>query len=197
MIAEVLNLINKTTCILILFLLNACNYPRPGQAYLSPTAESAIVERTETEISSQDYVYSECAFVWASMPLPELSNEFDQALKVVQPEANGYAEAYGENCINNQGEVVRFLAKETDFHTMLKVDDLENKQALGKLAKQVMEVLAGFPVNETPGPQPGYIGITFEAPGDELRLWFAQTDAEAALDKGLRGEEFFNALQAK
>jgi hypothetical protein len=41
------------------------------------------------------------------------------------------------------------------------------------------------------------VGITFEAPADELRLWFTRRDAEAALENGLRGEELFNALQAK
>ena len=139
----------------------------------------------------------ECAFMWANDPLPELSNDFDAALKVIQSKAEGYAQAYGENCVTNEGKVVRFLAMETDFYITLKVENLEDKQILGKLIEQTMEVLADFPTDETPGPQPGYIGITFETPGDSLRLWVMRTEVEIALENGLQGEELFNALQTR
>lgn len=145
----------------------------------------------------QEYVYTECSFVWARKSLPDLSKDFKEALRDVQPQAEGYAEAYGENCIDSQGNVVRFLAMETDFYVALKVRDLEDKQALGELIEQALAVVAKFPVEETPGPQPGYVGITFEAPGNELRLWFTQRDAETALDNGLHGEELFDALQTR
>jgi hypothetical protein len=123
--------------------------------------------------------------------------QFDETLKGTLPQASGSAEAYGENCINEMGEVVRFLAMETDYYVTLAVDDLEDKQALGEAIAKILQVLAGFPVGETPGPQPGYVGITFETSTEELRLWFTRRDAEAALENGLRGEELFNALQDK
>jgi hypothetical protein len=135
--------------------------------------------------------------MWAHEPLPELSNQFDTALKDILPQASGSADAYGENCINAQGEVVRFLAMETDYYVTIPVETLEDKGALGEIAEQVMSVLAEFPVEETPGPQPGYVGIIFEAPADELRLWFPRRDAQAALESGLRGEELFNNLETK
>jgi len=150
-----------------------------------------------TDTPAQDDSYTECGFVWARAPLADLSKEFDVAIKDLLPQASGYAEAYGENCLNNKGEVVRFLAMETDFYVTLKVENLQDKQALGESIEQVLHVVAQFPVETTPGPQPGYIGITFEAPTDELRLWFTQVDAGAALENGLHGEELFNALQAK
>jgi hypothetical protein len=93
--------------------------------------------------------------------------------------------------------VVRFLTKETDFYVTLQFEDLEDKQALGGLIEQVLDVVDKFPVEETPGPQPGYVGITFKAPEAELRLWFTQIDAKAALENGSRGEELFDVLQAK
>ena len=150
-----------------------------------------------TETLSQDYDSTECGFVWAREPLADLSGNFKKALKDIQPQANGYAEAYGENCIDNQGEVVRFLAMETDFHVTLRVKDLNDKQALGDLIEQVLGVVSKFPVEQTPGSQPGYVGITFEAPGDNMRLWFTQLEAQAAIEAGLGGEELFNILQAK
>ena len=166
-----------------------------------PVPESADSPVTKTPTNTvgpqQDYEQVECAFMWANGPLPELSDDFDKALKEAQPQASGYAEAYGENCIDNEGNIVRFLTMETDFYVTLKVSDLEDRQALGELIKQVLAVVAKFPKEDTPGPQPGYVGITFKAPTDELRLWFTQTDGEAAIDNGLRGEELFNALQTK
>lgn len=183
--------------IALLFLLSACNFPGQGQPAPGVTLVPVTAPAQITDTPSQDYTYTECGFVWAREPLGDLSKEFDAALKEVQPQASGYAEAYGENCINNQGEVVRFAAMETDYYVTLEVENLEDKEALGLLSEQVLGVLAQFPVEDTPGPQPGYVGITFEAPTGELRLWFTRVDAEAALKNGLHGEELFNALQAK
>jgi len=182
--------------VLLLILLNACNFPAVVEPAPSLTAapETQVVPLTDTPSPYQ--TFSECGYVWARESLDELSMDFKQALKVVQPQADGRAEAYGENCINTQGKVMRFLAMETDFYVTLKVRDLEDKSVLGDLVEQALSVVAEFPVDKTPGPQPGYVGITFEAPGDELRLWFTQRDAEAALENGLRGEELFKALQS-
>lgn len=174
-----------------LFLLCACNLPGAGQ----PAPASEAVPEAASPSPTPDFADTACGFVWAREPLAGFSEEFDRALKESLPQASGYAEAYGENCLNNQGEVVRFLAMETDFYVMLEVDSLENKQALGGLIEQVLEVVSQFPVEETPGPQPGYVGITFEAPEEELRLWFTQTEAQVAIGDGLRGEQLFLALQ--
>jgi hypothetical protein len=190
-------LILKTICIPIIFLLSACSFPRTGAPAPALTVVPDEVLAPQSAGPTQDYESTECGFVWANNPLPELSDNFDRTLKNTQPQASGYAEAYGENCIDNQGNIVRFLTMETDFHIMLKVNDLEDKQALGELIEQVLAVVAKFPPEDTPGPQPGYVGITFKAPADELRLWFTQTDGEIAIKNGLRGEELFNALQAK
>lgn len=191
------NLSGKAIGILILLLLNTCNFPGPETGILNVTLFPETIPAQATDTPSPDYSYTECGYTWAREPLPDLSQDFKEALKEVQPQADGYAEAYGENCINNQGEVMRFLAMETDFHVTLKVKDLGDKQALGELIEQVLSTVAEFPPEEPPGPQPGYVGITFEAPGDELRLWFTQTDAKTAIENGLQGKELFNALQTR
>lgn len=183
--------------VLLVFLLCACNFPSPGEPPPGPTPLPDAAPAPVTEPPAQDGSSTDCAFVWARQPLADLSLEFDESIKGTLPQASGSAEAYGENCINAQGEVVRFLAMETDYYVTLTVDDLKDKQALGEAIAKVLQVLANFPVGETPGPQPGYVGITFETSAEELRLWFTRRDAEAALENGLRGEELFNALQAK
>ena len=186
----------KATGILIISLLSACNFPGTGVS--APPSETTVEAGVQQTVEpTQDYESTDCGFMWASNPLPELSGDFDKALKQVQPQASGYAEAYGENCIDNEGNVVRFLTMETDFHITLKVNDLEDKQVLGKLIEQVLAVVATYPPEETPGPQPGYVGITFEAPTDKIRLWFIQKDGESAIKNGLQGAELFNTLQAK
>jgi hypothetical protein len=135
--------------------------------------------------------------MWANQPLPDLSNEFNRALSDVFLNAEGYAQAYGENCVTSGGEVARFLAMETDFNITLQVEDLEDTQVLGELIEQVMAVLADFPTDETPGPQPGYVGITFETPEDSINLWVMRAKIETALADGLRGAELFKLLQEK
>lgn len=182
------------SALIYLFLLCACNLPEQGQPThiaSEPPADAA------TDTPLPELGDTGCGFVWAHEPLPDLSREFDTALKEVLPQASGSADAYGENCLNNQGEVVRFLAMETDYYMTLKVDSLENKQELGLMLEQMLSVLSQFPVGETPGPQPGYVGITFQTTTDELRLWVSRREAEAALGSGLRGEELYLALQEK
>jgi hypothetical protein len=184
------------TSLLIIFLLSACNFPTPGKLNPRLTLEPDTSSVTENA-PAQDFTTNECAYVWAHKPLPDLSNDFGEELKEIQLQVDGYAEAYGENCVDSQGDVVNFLAMETDFYVTLEVKGLEDKEILGELIEQVLAVVARFPVEDTPGPQLGYVGITFKAPGDELRLWFTQSDAEAALENGLHGEELFNALQTQ
>ena len=184
-----------TLTVLLLFLLSACNLPVVATTAEPITTKPAPAQAIDTP--NEEYNYTECGFVWAREPLDKLSNEFDSALKAIDPAASGRAEAYGENCLNNRGEVVRFLAMETDFYVTLQVEQLQDKGTLGELLEEVLNVVSQFPIEETPGPQPGYIGVTFEGPADELRLWFTQREAEAALGNGLRGAQLFEALQAK
>lgn len=178
----------RTIGITIIVLLSACNFPRPGQTI------PGITEAPDME-SAQETASTECAFIWANEPLPELSDELNQALKDYPLQAKGYAQAYGENCVTSDGDILRFLAMETDFYITLQVDDLEDEQVLGELVEQVMELLTEFPTGATPGPQPGYVGITFEVPEDSSQLWVMRAEIESALENGLRGKELLNALQ--
>jgi hypothetical protein len=179
--------------LILLFLLSACSFTWPRQSTPS-FVDSTDSSPAKTVDPQQDVEPAECAFVWANEPLPELSDDFNEALKAIQPDAEGYAQAYGENCVTNTGEVIRFHAMETDFYVKLTMKELGDKKALGDLVEDVMGVMTEFPTDETPGPQPGYVGITFETPGDELRLRFTQREAQAAIDNGLQGEELFDAL---
>ena len=139
-----------------------------------------------------------CAFVWARQPLPELSAQVEAAMRAsVHPQAQARAEAYGENCVDAQGKVVYFAAMETDFYVTLTVQDLTDLNILGQLTGQALAALDQFPTDQTPGPQPGYIGITFRVGAEALRLWFTVSAGEAARRQGLHGAELFAALGQK
>jgi hypothetical protein len=105
------------------------------------------------------------------------------------------AEAYGENCYDTRtNEPVSFTAMETDFHLTAQVKVLTDKGQLGNLLERILIVLDGFPTGSIPGPLPGYIGVSFQAGDDELRLWFPASDGVSARDQGLHGAALFEKL---
>jgi hypothetical protein len=137
-----------------------------------------------------------CGYMWATQPLPELTDMVQQALLATGlKDINGRAEAYGENCMDAKtGKARSFATMETDFRISLSVADLTDQQALGQVVEQILAVIDRFPVGQVPGPQPGYIGINFTAAGDRLNLWFRRTESDAARQKGLKGTDLLAAL---
>ncbi len=137
-----------------------------------------------------------CAWMWATQLLPELGQEVQARLEAAGLEnISVIAEAYGENCIDSQtNEVTSFAAMETDFRISVEVKDLSDRAALGETLEKILSVLNTFSPEETPGPQPGYIGIRFFQQSDELNLWFTVQDGEVARGKGLHGAELLEDL---
>ncbi len=173
----------------IICILAACG-PIPIDP-LPATVALAIPTPTPTPLA-----YEQCGWQWATQPLPQLSDALQTALRENGlPEASAYAEAYGENCIDGTGKVNRFAALQTDFHVTLDAQNLNDAQELGKLLEQALAVLARFPPDQTPGPQPGYIGITYTNGSEAFRLWFNQTRLNELRVKGLSGADLFNVLK--
>lgn len=112
-------------------------------------------------------------------------------IKTLVPNSTSRATAYGENCVGNDGQVVRFLAMETDFYVLATVETLDDYETFGNWIYDVMQVVDGFPPEDLTGPQPGFVefrlekspaeGITFRVP---IQGFF-----ETAGDKS--GEELF------
>jgi hypothetical protein len=103
------------------------------------------------------------------------------------------AEAYGENCIAADNTVVSFSQRETDFYVTLNTPDLANQTELGSLLEKVLAVIDQFPPKEL-GPNPGYIGITFQSGSQVQNLWFTQTTADSLRKQGLKGADLYQAL---
>lgn len=136
-----------------------------------------------------------CYFAWAREKLPDISAQMQKTIQVIQPQAKAYAEAYGENCIDGKGDVVYFATLQTDFYITLKVKDLADEATLGKMLEQTLIVLDQFPLDKTPGHQPGNIGITFESKGKVLKLWFTSVQADEFRRQGFHGADLFNSLR--
>ncbi len=174
----------------LLLLLAACHLPRrlPGSSL--PVNPSPIWTLTVS--------YEQCAWVWATRPLPELSAEVQAALQAAGlKNVTARAKAYGENCLSPENEVLRFAARETDFHISLQVETLTDAEHLGDLLEKILAVLDGFPAEATPGLNPGYIGVTFTTGSEKLNLWFTVTDGESARALGLHGAALLEELQRR
>ena len=165
-------------------LLVACNHPLSTPSLVSGSGTVTLTNQP-------------CYFNWTTQPLPDLSTQVQAAIETTGlRNVHAAAEAYGENCYDARtNQPVSFAAMETDFRVTAQVKDLTDREQLGNLLEQILIVLDGFPVGKTPGPQPGYIGFTFQVAGDELRLWFPVADGISARDQRLHGAALLDYLQ--
>lgn len=177
----------KSLILLLTILLVACNLP----CSIPELGSAPVIDTPGVEAG-----YTECAWNWATQSLPDLSAEVQSALEAAGlTGVAASAEAYGENCITGTGVVDHFAVMETDFRITVQVASLDDRQVLGTLLEKILVVLDGFPTESTPGPNAGYIGVTFQAGGEELWLWFPAADGESARALGLDSAVLLDELQ--
>lgn len=183
----------STILVILLIFLNSCNFRGIASSSGLSITESPLI--TQISTAPPTVAHEQCAWNWATQPLPELSSEVQSAM-----EASGLigitvrAEAYGENCLTQDNVIAYFAAMETDFRIAMNIASMTNRTSLGYTLEQILVVLDGFPAEETPGPQPGYIGIRFFNDVEELNLWFSVTDWITARKQQLHGRELLDAL---
>jgi hypothetical protein len=182
--------------LLLVLLLAACSQqPLPESATASPARQTAPPPTSAASTST----VPGCYYNWATQPLSDLTAQIqkrmdDTGLKGVIASA----EAYGENCYdNNTNQVVSFASMETDIQVTAQVKNIQDTEALGKLLEQILALLEGFPAQSLSAGHLGNIGITFQAGEINLRLWFTEQDARAALGRGLHGAALVDALRKK
>mgnify|MGYP000265230657 CR=1 FL=1 len=137
-----------------------------------------------------------CGYQWAYQDLPELSADFLQSLQQLQPEAQGNAFAFGENCLQGDGRVIRFIPMETDFNATLRVNDIMDKAELGGWIVKIMQVIDSIPPDQIMGPRPGRVSIGFQSAGQQEALNF-YIDQYHGLSPGLSNVEIYEALKAQ
>ena len=148
----------------------------------------------EGQVTSAPPNPQNCGYQWAYQDLPELSSSFQQSLQALQPEAQGNAYIFGENCILSDGSIGAFLARETDFNITLRVSDLEDEEALGEWIVKVMQLITGIPPEQIVGPAPGRVFIVFQSGNDQKAINFG-IDQFQNLPSDLNEIEIFQALQ--
>ena len=170
----------------------ALTQSNPGQVEPPVTTAPKV---TVTASPSPTAEYKPCYYVWATQALPEISADFQSAVQAVLPEAEARANAYGENCVAEDGSFT-FGAMETDFYVTIPVADLTDSAALGEIAEQVLTlVIEQFPRPIVPGGQDGFVEFSFVA-GTETHILRAPISlAKELLEKGLHGAELLRALE--
>jgi len=111
-----------------------------------------------------------CAFVEATQDLPDVSAQVDSAIKEIQPDSSGRAEAYGENCVYASGGQSTFSAMETDFYFTINVRKLNDNTELGTWVVNAMNIIQALPPSAILGPQAGFIEFTFQTKDDQKSL---------------------------
>jgi hypothetical protein len=170
------------TLLCLTFLLGACT-----QGISSPTTPPQTMDISPQPPSS----LTECGFQWASNDLPDLTSQFDQAVKNLVPNSTSRTSAFGENCVASDGQVVRFLPMETDFYTVVNVKDLNDHETFGNWIAGVMNIVNGFPSAMLTGPKSGFVEFRFDKNTTEsivLRVPIQQYNETA---NGITGEELF------
>lgn len=188
----------NTRCLLFVLLLASCStIPSfPGTPDTAPqTKEGIPLPANPTGGTGEGSGDTGCFFNWARQPLPAISTQFRQALRKIDERAEGYAEAYGEDCLDKQGQVQYFVAMESDFYITFNLESLDDRDLLGAYLGQVITLISeSYPPERTPGPQPGTIRVTFESSGESVNLWFTLPEAQKALDESQDGETLFESL---
>lgn len=184
------NMKNSLLALLSLFLilLNACSLPLTPTSPQPPVTVSIIVTATLPSNGN-------CGYQWAYQDLPELSAEFQEAIKSLQPEAQANAFAFGEDCVHADGTTRTFIPMETDFNISLQVSDLSNETELGEWIVKVMLVVENIPQDKIVGPRPGRISLTFQSGSDQKVVNFYINQYQE-LPSGLSSAEIYQALQA-
>lgn len=169
-----------------------------AQTTPSSTATETAVPVTPTDPATAtpvDPTSLPCGYTWATKRLAEVTSQLQEAFNAAGlKDAVVWAEGYGENCVDTQGQVQSFHAMETDFHIRMPVSSLEDLQAVGDLLQKMLKVLDGFPPDQVPGSQPGYIGVELNAGQDVQNLWFKVSEGTAAREQGLQGAALYEAL---
>src|SRR5215216_5740444 len=143
--------------LLLTLILSACSPgERPPEALpLTAIATAPIVSASAPDIDqSPDGTSTEpvskpedCAYQWGYQAMPDVSSDFLQSIRALQPQAQANVFAFGENCVSSNGSTT-FIAMETDFDVTLQVEDLSNAALLGDWIVQVMQVIETVPADQ-------------------------------------------------
>jgi hypothetical protein len=171
--------------------------PSPTAIPLHSATPTATSTHSSTPASSPAYL--QCAWQWATEPLPEITQLVQDWFTEADFRAGVFAEAYGENCLDYRSgtpTVGYFAAMTTDFHLNIYSLNLTNASALAESYVKAYELLVAFSAEADLPARLGYLTVTFNAPGYFTTVRAMFSEVEALLDDGLTGQALLEALDA-
>lgn len=165
--------------------------PKPIETFATPHIE----QPPDGPITSVPPDTQNCGYQWAYQDLPELSSAFQESIRALQPEAQAYAFAFGENCLLNDGSVARFIPMETDFNITIPVEAALSDEQMGEWIIKIVQVIETIPAEQIVGPRPGRVSILFQSDTTQGGVNFYR-DQYQALPPGLSNAEIYRALQS-
>lgn len=161
------------------------------------------VEGSPTGALPANRCTSPTTMVWSSHELEVLSAQFQAALDAAGLEgAEGAAAAFGEDWYESDSAVAEgeepchFSVTQTDFYVTLQAGSLADQEALGRSLAKVLEALDRFTAEETPGPQPGFLDVTFVSGEERETLRVLVPEALRARERGVAGSALLDVLGA-
>lgn len=171
--------------------------PTTSAPELSATAAAPGLTQTAEVNETRPTPIPECAYMWDIRSLPETSARLKATLEQAGlPQVIMTAEAYGETCVNTMDHTVgNFSILQTDFKMKARVLDLADEEEIGILLAEVTRVINGLPVEALPGRQPGIVSVELTSGESSQNMRFELGKAMNALEKGLAGKAFLEALR--
>jgi hypothetical protein len=176
----------KFTLLFLTLILGACSVGTP-----TPQVLPAQIPTDTSPPPTQDTSSTQCGYQWAYQDLPDLTAQFDGMVQTLIPNSTSRATAYGENCLDNDGQIVRFLPMETDFYVLATVETLDDYETFGNWIYDAMQVVDGFPPEDLAGPQPGFVEFRFEKSISESIGFRVPIQGYNETAGGKSGEELF------
>jgi len=167
------------------------------QFYATETALVSAYQGTPTATVTPIQMpgYAFCTWSWSERSLPPITNLAQIALSMYREgDITVWVDAFGEDCLGENREVLYFGAMNTDFHVTVMLDSLTDEAAMAEIVTGIYQTLkAGLEEAWLPAPF-GRLDITFEA-GSEQRLIAARfSSLETLLERGLQGKALLDAL---
>ena len=176
----------KAALLLLTLILGACSVGTP-----TPQAIPAQIPTGASLPPTEDISSTQCGYQWAYQDLPDLTAQLDAIVQTLIPNSTSRATAYGENCLGNEGQFVRFSAMETDFYILATVETLDDYETFGNWIYEIMQVVDGFPPEDLAGPQPGFVEFRFEKSISEGITFRVPLQGYEEIAGGKSGEELF------
>lgn len=154
---------------------------------------------TNSSTATPSPAYVQCAWQWASQPLPEITQQAQDWFTEAEFRAGVFVEAYGENCLDYRSgtpTTANFAAMTTDFYLNIYSLNLTNAPTLAESYMKAYELLVEFSAEADLPARLGYLTVTFNAPGYFTTVRAMFSEVKALLADGLTGQALLEALGA-